>query len=219
VKYHAFVDFDGTVTAEDVGYNFFKRFTFEKTEDVVRKYRNGEISAIECLKTECDIYNENPAPAKEVREFINSQKLTAGFKQFVEYCQANQIKLTVLSAGFDFYIDRILKNNGLEQLDVYVTPTVLKNGRINPEFIYYDEKVCRQCSNCKGERIKQLAAPDAVSVFIGDGHSDWHGAQNADVVFARSFLARYLDKKNIYYQSYRDFFDIISGFQKLLRSD
>jgi 2-hydroxy-3-keto-5-methylthiopentenyl-1-phosphate phosphatase len=216
LKYHVFVDFDGTATVDDVGYNFFKHFASGKAEDVVRRYQQGEISAVECLQTECDIYNENPAPAKEIDDFINSQELSAGFVQFIEFCRANRIKLTILSAGFDFYISHILKNHGLAYLEVYATPTVIKNGCIYPEFIYYDKNVCWQCANCKGKQIKQLTTGNEVSVFIGDGHSDSHGAQSADLVFAKGFLAEYLDKENIGYFDYDDFFDVISKFREIL---
>ena len=219
MRYHVFVDFDGTVTADDVGYNFFRHFARGKAEAIVRQYRRGKISADECLGTECEIYNENPAPAGEISDFIDSQEMTPGFPQFVELCQARQIKMTVLSAGFDFYINPLLKKYGLEFLKTYYTPTTIKNGRIYPDFIYYDQSICPQCVNCKGGQIKRLTAQDEVSIFIGDGHSDCHGAKAADLVFAKSFLAEYLDDENIDYYSYYDFFDVINRFREILRED
>lgn len=213
---HAFVDFDGTVTVDDVGYNFFKRFARERAEDVVMRYRRGEVSAVECLQTECDLYNDYPAPAREVRDFIGSQKLTDGFLQFEAYCRENSISLTVLSAGFDFYIRPILKKYRLEHLEVYSTPTFIKNGRIYPQFIYYDKDICPICANCKGARVQQLTAPDEQSVFIGDGHSDSHGAEKADLVFAKSYLAEYLKDHNAAFDSFENFHDIITGLRKLI---
>ena len=217
MKYHVFIDFDGTITIDDVGYNFFKRFAFGKAEEIVRKYRRGEISAVECLKMECEIYNENPAPADKIDDFIDSQELTAGFLEFVEFCQANRIKLTVLSAGFDFYIDPILDKHGLGHLKVYDTPTVIKDGRICPDFIYYDETSCKLCANCKGKRIKEIAAKDEITIFVGDGHSDSHGALAADLVFAKSYLAEYLDKEKADYFKYNDFFDVTNKFSQIIK--
>lgn len=213
---HAFVDFDGTVTVDDVGYNFFKRFARERAEDVVMRYRRGEVSAVECLQTECDLYNDYPAPAREVRDFIGSQKLTEGFLQFEAYCRENSINLTVLSAGFDFYIKPILKKHRLEHLEIYSTPTFIKNGRIYPEFIYYDKNICPICANCKGARVEQLTAPDERSVFIGDGHSDSHGAEKADLVFAKNYLAEYLKNQNASFDPFENFHDIIAGLRKLI---
>lgn len=217
MKYHVFVDFDGTVTVEDVGYKFFKVFTHGRTEDVVQKYHRGEITAIECLQSECHIFNQNPAPADQVKEFIESQQLTAGFIEFVNFCRAGDIRLYVLSAGFDFYIDPILKKYGLDHLEVLSNRAIVKNRRIYPEFIYYEKSVCSVCANCKGARIKQLTGKGEVSVFVGDGHSDSHGAETASIVFAKGYLAQYLDQKGIKYFRYIDFYDVIDKFRKIFK--
>lgn len=218
MKYHVFVDFDGTVTVNDVGYSFFKHFAKGLAEPVVQRYHRGEIGAVQCLQTECDIYNAYPAPAREVRDFIKAQAVTPGFKEFVEFCKSENIKLTILSAGFDFYIKPILNRYGLNHLDVLSTPTFIKNGRIYPEFVHYNEDICSDCANCKGERIRELSSPDEISVFIGDGHSDNHGAEQAKLVFAKSYLADYLDKINMAYIKYNDFFDVIQEFDKLVKN-
>lgn len=216
MNYHVFLDFDGTVTTEDVGYNFFKVFAEGEAEGIVKSYRDGEITAAQCLQGECDIYNEYPAPAMRVRQFISSQKLTTGFKEFVEYCRNHDFSLTIISAGFDFYIRPILRRNGFDELEVFANKTTIKNGRIYPEFTYYEEKTCPRCSNCKGLRIKELTGADETSVFIGDGHSDGHGARAADIVFAKSFLAEYLQQAKINFFAFNNFFDIIEKFDNML---
>jgi len=213
IKYHAFVDFDGTVTINDVGYEFFKHFTSRRVEKTVQNYRAGLISAVECLQYECDIYNEEPASADAVEEFIGRQRIRAGFKEFVKFCQSGEIKLTILSAGFDFYINRILKNNNLSDIELIATPTMIKNGRLYPDFIHFDSNVCPRCANCKGEQISKLCRDGNRSIFIGDGHSDWHGAQKAEIVFARSYLAEYMDSEQLDYIKYRDFYDILDEFK------
>jgi len=219
LKYHVFIDFDGTVTVNDVGYSFFKHFAKGMAEPVVQKYHRGEIGAVQCLQTECDIYNAYPAPVREIRDFIKAQAVTPGFKEFVEFCKSENIKITILSAGFDFYIEPILHRYGLDHLDVLSTPTFIKNGRIYPEFVYFNENICSDCANCKGERIKELSSPEVISVFIGDGHSDNHGAERANLVFAKSYLANYLDKINKAYIKYNDFFDVLKEFKRLIKND
>lgn len=213
MRYHVFVDFDGTVTVDDVGYKFFKRFAEERAEPIVQQYRRGEVSALDCLQKECDIYNEYPASAREIKEFIAGQKICGGFKEFVQFCRLHDIKVTILSAGFDFYIKPILTRIGLTDIELFATPTFLKQGRIYPEFIRYDKDVCQRCADCKGQRIRELSDKNALTVFIGDGHSDSHGADQADIVFAKSFLAEYLERERRDYVRYNDFFDIIRFFQ------
>lgn len=216
MKYHIFLDFDGTITTIDVGYTFFKVFAQGKAEDVVRQYRQGTITAVECLQGECDIYNEYPAPAARVREFINSQKITDGFLEFVAYCKTNGYPLTIISAGFDFYIKPILEKCGTKDIEYLANATTIKNGRIYPEFTHYVPESCFRCSNCKGLRIKELKKPGEISIFIGDGHSDFHGARAADIVFAKSFLAEDLRVAKIDYYHFDTFHDILATLKKLI---
>jgi 2,3-diketo-5-methylthio-1-phosphopentane phosphatase len=215
LKYHIFLDFDGTVTTIDVGYTFFKVFAHGKAEDVVRRYREGAITAVDCLQGECDIYNEYPAPAAQVRDFINSQKITEGFSEFVSYCKKNEYPITIISAGFDFYIKPILEKIGKGDIEYLANATIVKNGRIYPEFTYYEPGSCIRCSNCKGLRIKELKKPEEISIFIGDGHSDFHGARAADIVFAKSFLADDLREAKIDFYQFVTFHDIISKLEEL----
>jgi len=217
LKYHVFLDFDGTITTVDVGYTFFKVFAQGRAEEIVRRYREGAINAVECLQGECDIYNEYPAPAAQVREFIKSQKITVGFNEFVLYCETNGYPITILSAGFDFYIKPILEKSGSGNLEYYANATIIKNGRIYPEFTHYNPELCQRCSNCKGVKIKQLKKPGEVSVFIGDGHSDYHGARAADIVFAKSFLADDLRKANVDFYYFDTFHDIIAEMERFNR--
>lgn len=219
MRYHVFIDFDGTVTVEDVGYKFFKVFTRGRAEDIVEKYRHGQVSAVECLQSECDIFNQEPAPADKVKEFIESQQLTPGFIEFVDFCRSENIRISVLSAGFDFYIEPILKKYNLEHLEVLSNRAIIKNGRIYPEFVYYEKSVCPECANCKGERIRQITGNGVVSVFIGDGHSDNHGAEASDIVFAKDHLAQYLDHKEIKYFRYADFFDVLGRLRRILEEN
>ena len=55
-----------------------------------------------------------------------------------------------------------------------------------------------------------------ISVFIGDGVSDFCVSSYADVVFAKHKLASYCWKNNITYYEYKDFRDIKNKFIKLI---
>jgi len=58
-----------------------------------------------------------------------------------------------------------------------------------------------------GELRKQYQAP---IVFIGDGVTDLNGALNADLVFARSHLARLFDDMGHAYTPYETFDDVLT---------
>lgn len=212
--YNVFIDFDGTITTRDVGYEMFKKFTEGKTQPIVDRYRQGEVNSYACLKTECEIWNQFPPPEKEVFEYLKNQELTAGFGRFIEVLSQDDIKARIVSEGFDFYINALLNSHGHSELERIANRATYKDGKIFPDFPYLGQG-CGECSSCKGFHIKRLTHPKSAAVFIGDGHSDFHGARAADIVFARSFLKESLEKTGRNYFEYGDFYDIIKAWKGL----
>jgi len=215
MKYRVFLDFDGTITVNDVGYEMFKKFTGEATETIVKKYRSGLINSYVCLQAECEIWNQNPPVHSEVLRFLNGQLLRPGIKEFLEYLCNSDIKFAVLSEGFDFYISHILNYHKFYNLLVISNQATINGNTIQPIFPYYG-KGCGECSNCKGFHISRMCGDGEIAVFIGDGHSDIHAAEKSQIVFARSSLALTLGEKNISFIAYEDFFDIIEYFRNNL---
>lgn len=213
-NYKVFIDFDGTVTGCDVGYEMFRRFTAGKTQPIVDKYRRGEVNSYQCLKTECEIWNQSPPPAEEVLAYLRRQEITPGFREFIEILKGLNIGHYIVSEGFDFYIDAILGFNGFSDIERKTNSAEYCNGSIEPEFPYMASG-CGECSNCKGYHIKTLNDPRSAAVFIGDGHSDFHGAEAADIVFARSFLEDSLRKTGRFHFNYDTFYDIIETWDSI----
>ena len=54
-----------------------------------------------------------------------------------------------------------------------------------------------------------------VSVFIGDGISDFCASNYADIVFAKKRLASYCWKNNITYHDFKNFQDVIEKLELL----
>jgi len=210
-----FIDFDGTITAKDVGYEMFKKFTNGRTQPIVDRYRRGQVNSYTCLKTECEIWNQSSPEEKDVLEYLKKQNITAGFGDFMEILKSDHIKTYIVSEGFDFYINIILDSNGFSKLNKITNKAVYKKGMILPDFPFLGQG-CGECSNCKGFHIKKLTDPKTAAVFIGDGHSDFHGAKSADIVFARSFLKEALKKIGRNYFEYGDFYDIMEIWKTIL---
>ena len=71
---------------------------------------------------------------------------------------------------------------------------------------WHDETICAVC----GEACKRGGLPaDGEVVYVGDGISDRCAAQAADRVFATRGLARYFDERNLPYEPFDDFHDIV----------
>lgn len=211
IRYRLFIDFDGTLTSDDVGYELFKKFTNGATEPTVAAYRRGEINSFKCLSRECEIWNQAPPDQRQVFEFLDTRKMAPGLIEFLDRLNETGIEPVILSEGFDFYIKRITEAVGLNYLKIISNKARYSNGRLAPEFPYL-KSGCGKCSNCKGYHISRIADPKDSVIFIGDGHSDMHGAEKADIVFAKSFLHNHLNEIRRYHYTFESFFDIREQF-------
>lgn len=206
-----FIDFDGTITREDIGDAFFLRFGGEACTHHVREYREGRISARECFTREAA--EIRVLPLEEADAFARSKPLTAGFPEFVRFCRERTLEFHVLSDGLDFYIERILAANGIEGVPVYSNrllvdpPTVL---------FPYPAEECDRCACCKRNIMLGLAGDEDIIAYIGEGYSDRCPVQYADIVFAKADLQTFCQRENISYYPYSDFWDVLSRFRQLL---
>ncbi|MCH7774879.1 MAG: HAD-IB family phosphatase [Bacteroidetes bacterium] len=105
-----FMDFDGTVTQQDVGEELFRKFAEEeKVNKIIDDLLNDRISSRECWIKLCSAVpsvNKN-----EFDDFIVSIPLDPTFVTFQDYCKNENIELYILSDGFDYYISKILEKN------------------------------------------------------------------------------------------------------------
>jgi len=201
-----FCDFDGTITINDVGAEFFNTFTKKKSIDIVNDWMSGKITARECLTLECSLVR---ATKEEVDKLLNNQKIETSFINFINELYKNNIELIIISDGFDYYISNILKKYKLENIIYYSNRLVFYDGnRVKPEFPYYDPE-CPMCANCKGLQIKRLKSDNEISVYIGDGYTDRCAVSYADVIFATGDFFNYCSENNILCYNFNNFNDIL----------
>lgn len=202
------VDFDGTITREDVGLSILKELASEGWQEIGEKWINREIGTAECGQKQWNLVKYND---EYIKKFVRKFKLTDGFKKFVDKVNENSCEILVTSDGYDIYINEILKSNGLHNLKVSCNSAVYDNGwKLN--FINNDGK-CRLCGNCKKEVVHDLKKQGFKIYYVGDGYSDRCACEYSDVIFAKSFLKKYCDEKNIPYHDFNDFYDILKCVQ------
>jgi 2-hydroxy-3-keto-5-methylthiopentenyl-1-phosphate phosphatase len=211
---YIFCDFDGTVARRDVGYHLFHHFSGGKNVELVRDWKAGLISSREILIREAALISASPV---EIYQFLDSFDLSPGFEEFVRLCHCNGSPPVLLSEGMDFYIRYLLSHHGLEGLEVVSNQGELADGTIKIRFPYENRK-CRRCGSCKGERIVEYRARHGDrphTVFIGDGLSDVCAIEHADILFAKKDLERYCQEHGIAYNSFSDFFDVAERMTEL----
>ena len=219
MRLKVFVDFDGTITEEDVGNRFFEHFGGPHARELVADYRAGRMSAQECFRRETEALGH--FTGAQAATFLHERALRGGFAEFVSFCRDRQLDLTILSDGLDYYIDIILSHHGLEEIPRLANHFVLDDrderqaARPRIEFPYGDAE-CDRCACCKRNQMVTRAGDDEVIAFIGDGYSDRCVAQYADLVFARGELQAFCQEANVSYLPYQTFHDITASLRRML---
>lgn len=213
-QYKIFVDFDGTITQTDVGEAMFLRFgNVEKCGIWIDEWLNQKLNSKELWKLLCSTVKN--FDEVEFDLFLDEIKIDPAFKKFVAYCQAEAFELRVLSDGFDYYIKKILKREGLDHLEVYSNRlTFDEEKNLIPIFPFTDEE-CTQCANCKRNHVLNFSSEDDYSFYIGDGNTDICPVQFCDFIFAKNSLLRYCEINRITYFPYSTFDDVIKKIDEL----
>ena len=204
-----FCDFDGTISAKDVGASLFNYFSSKRNSGTVRLWIDQKISSRECLWRECHYIK---ASRQEMIEALNRIEIEKGFREFVDLLGKHRIPLHIVSDGLDFYIDAFLARAGFTGLDIHANHAHFLNGNLFPSFPYYAAG-CGSCGTCKGERVRALSKAGELTIYIGDGFSDRCAVGVADVLFARGDLVKVAQEKSVAWQSFADFYEIIDYFQ------
>ena len=214
-----FIDFDGTITRKDVGDAMFERFGGKRCTELIQQYREEKISAIECFQLECKACGE--VDLIEFNAFLDRQEIDGSFADFVKFCRSRGMECVIVSDGLDYYIKRILMNNGLSDIEFFsnslqfITKPGTKKVRLQPSFPFTDE-MCDRCACCKRNHILATSADDDIIVYIGEGYSDRCPSRYADIVFAKDELLVYCQKEKIPCYEYESFDDIRRLLEKFL---
>jgi 2-hydroxy-3-keto-5-methylthiopentenyl-1-phosphate phosphatase len=208
-----FMDFDGTVTQQDVGEEVFRKFAEEeKVNIIIDDLLNDRISSRESWIKLC-----SAVPSVNINEFddfIVSIPLDHSFVKFKDYCKNENIELYILSDGFDYYIDKIFEKNRINDLTVYSNHLEIVDDKLIPSFPYYDEAIFSS-ANCKRNHIINHSSEEDFTVFIGDGNSDKDSIEYCDFIFAKDDLLKFCEKERITYFPFKNFDDVIKKLDEL----
>jgi 2-hydroxy-3-keto-5-methylthiopentenyl-1-phosphate phosphatase len=204
------VDFDGTITEQDVLDEIARTFGDDEVYREVDEAldRNG-ITLHEVLRRE---FEPVRAPLDEVVEWIHANaSIRPGFGELVELARERGWRLVVVSSGFRQLIEPMLERAGIEGLE-------LISNEVDPDpegwrITFFDESRCEICGEaCKRTTVRSVVDGGEV-VYVGDGYSDRCAAEDADRVFARRGLAAYLTERGVPFEPFDDFFQVVEKLE------
>ena len=208
-----FVDFDGTITIDDVGDSFFRKFS--RFDEYITLLIKNEISIEEYYYSVC-AFLPKELTESDIIEFAGGFEIDPNFKRFVDYCDSRNLPVLIISDGFDIYIRSILERYGLKT-NFSANSLSGFGEKIIPLFNSASESCTCPSASCKRNIMLNELGPDDLAVYIGDGLSDFCAASHADIVFAKNSLAAHCNKMKIPHHPYSNFFDVYRILDNLIK--
>ncbi len=199
-----YCDFDGTITKNDAVNGFFETYTGGKWLQSEKLWIEGKISSRENAVIQVGLLKN--ISQKQLDDYIESIEIDEYFLEFVDFVKSKNIKLTILSDGFDLFIQKTLERYSLD-IPYYANKLTYNNGSFSIEFPYYNENCDKKAGMCKCHKVKENKF-----CYIGDGTSDLCIATKADFLFASKKLHEYCEQnklKHSHFTSFRNIIDVL----------
>jgi 2,3-diketo-5-methylthio-1-phosphopentane phosphatase len=205
MKFAFISDFDGTLTEKD----FYKIITDEYLkEECAQMYIDWKKKKIKDVDYLGYVFGNIRRSEEQIYDDIMKIKLDPFAVEFIKNIKDNGGDFIVVSAGTGYYIDKVFKNNHIENVKVYTNKGVFKDNGIhflldeNSEFyseIYGIDKM-KVVNKLKSEYDKIF--------YAGDSQPDVKAALLADVAFAKGELIEFLKEEGKEYIEFNNFKDI-----------
>jgi 2-hydroxy-3-keto-5-methylthiopentenyl-1-phosphate phosphatase len=200
-----FCDFDGTITTRDTIDKLLHQYADDEWIAIEKLWQEEKIGSKECLERQIGCIEK--ITKKEIDAFINNIKIDPYFIEFFKRVKRNNIDFYIVSDGFDLFINKILENNQISDVQVYSNSLSLINNNLVPSFPKYDETCSSGSGMCKCNVVTDFANGNKI-IYIGDGKSDACAVKHADIVFAKNSLVKHCNLNKIKYFEFTSFKEI-----------
>ena len=206
-------DFDETAAAQNVGQLLLDRFTPDPLpsgmlhwRDIRQRYVDREISLAEYQEI---AFRQLGARLSEQARYVRAEaRLRTGFPELAEYCRQRGIAIAIVSHGLDFYVQAALSAEGVDT-PIHAVDTDEAGQTLTFSYPFADEDCASWPGNCKCAVLRRYRRDGERVIYAGDSASDVCPASQADVVFARGWLADYCRENGLPHSELTDFFAVI----------
>lgn len=208
-------DFDGTITVHDTLHLIVEAFGAPGVWAAIEpRLLSGRISVEQAMQEQ---FAQVRATPDEVHALVIANAgLRPGFREFLKWTREHGHRLVVLSSGFRGVIERLLAHWGLEGLEI--SSHEADFSREGCRLVWSDRgDRCAECGRyCKRHDIRRVGLGRPL-VYIGDGVSDRCAAETADLIFARTDLARHLTQEGVAHVPFDDFHQVRRRLEQPVR--
>ena len=207
------LDFDGTVTLEDIGFILLDTFVGNAWHQYLKEYDAGRMPLAPFSKK---VFGMLTTDEKTLTDFVLTSDLVRirpGFKEFLDYCKKRDYQVIIVSNGLTFYIEAVLQRLGISGLDIYAAENTFSSDGMKVRYLSPDGKELD--SGFKEAYTEMLCQKGHKVVYIGDGNSDIYPSRKSDLVFATANLLKRCREENLKCYPFNDFSDIIGALEIL----
>ena len=204
-------DFDGTVTTEDASFIMLDTFAKGDWRSINRDYEAGKITV---GRFNSEAFALVKATKRELLRSIEGKvHIRAGFEEFAAYCRRKGFLLVIVSNGLDFYIEGILKQIGLPDIEAHGAHTKFDGRRVSVSYIGPDGTELDD--RFKEAYVKRFHDQGYRVVYVGNGSSDFKPARKSDYIFATGTLFKGCSKAGLECAGFSDFHEVIRELDAL----
>ena len=204
-------DFDGTITHKDVSFMILDAFADGDWRQILAEYREGKIPV--------GLFNIRAfamvkADEQTLLEFVRGKaRVRDGFRELLACCEKKGFRFVIVSNGLDFYIKAILRDMGLDDIEVHAAQS--RFGADGVDVCYIGPDGTRLEDFFKDAYVRLFQKRGYRVIYIGNGASDISPARQSHRVFATGDLLASCKKANLDCTPFDDLNDVIKGLELL----
>ena len=197
-------DFDGTIIKNNLSVLIREKYACSDWQKIDSDYLHGHITVEQSNKLQFALIKE---PKERLQAFVRQHiELRPGFVEFIRYCQESAIPFAIVSSGLDFYIEPVLVEIGMPDLELHCGRTSFNRDGIDVSYYDPDGNIINQ--GFKEKYLTWLKKREKNIIYLGDGLSDLEAARQADHVFATGHLLDLLGTQSIACSAFSNFYDL-----------
>ena len=204
-------DFDGTITHEDVSFLLLDAFADGDWRKMQPEYDAGKISV---AKFSTRAFSMIKADKQTLLDFIvDKVKIRAGLFELLSYCKERGFQFVVVSNGMDFYVESILGELGINNIEVFAARTEFNPEGIRVKYIGPDGNQLQD--GFKESYTRLFIGRGYRVIYVGNGASDIYPARQAHHTFATGTLIKTCEQEKVDCIPFMDLNEVVRGLELL----
>jgi len=207
------IDFDGTVTEEDVSFLLLDTYVGPRWREYLKEYTAGKIPVGTFNKKVFGMMKADRHTMTELVLTSDRVRIRPGFRELVDYCSQKGYKVVIVSNGLTFYIEVLLDRLGIDGIDIYAAENEFSPDGMKVRYVGPDGT--EKEAGFKEAYTELLVKQGYNVVYVGNGVSDIFPSRMAIKVFATGDLLERCREEKLECTPFNDLNDVVRGLENL----